>query len=56
MWNNEPQILPIAYGMNKLQIGCIVEDSKVSVDDVYEQILAWEDLVQSIDTVSFQKL
>ena len=56
VWNNEPKILPIAFGMNKLQIGCVVEDAKVSVDDVYEKIESWEDLVQSIDTVSFQKL
>lgn len=56
LWNNEPKILPIAFGMNKLQIGCVVEDAKVSVDDIYEKIEAWEDLVQSIDTVSFQKL
>ena len=56
VWNNEPKILPIAFGMNKLQVGCVVEDTKVSVDDIYEKIEAWEDLVQSIDTVSFQKL
>lgn len=35
VWNNEPKILPIAFGMNKLQVGCVVEDSKVSVDDIY---------------------
>ena len=56
VWNNEPKILPIAFGMNKLQVGCIVEDVKVSVEDIYEKIEAWEDIVQSIDTVSFQKL
>lgn len=55
-WNNEPKILPIAFGMNKLQCGCVVEDAKVSVDDIYEKIESWEDVVQSIDTVSFQKL
>ncbi len=48
--------MPIAFGMNKLQCGCVVEDAKVSVDDIYEKIEAWEDTVQSIDTVSFQKL
>jgi translation elongation factor EF-1beta len=48
--------MPVAFGMNKLQIGCVVEDSKVSVDDIYEKIESWEDVVQSIDTVSFQKL
>lgn len=41
--------------MNKLQIGCIVEDAKVSVEDIYEIIETWED-VQSTDTVSFNKL
>lgn len=56
VWNNEPKILPIAFGMNKLQCGCVVEDAKVSVDDIYEKIESWEDVVQSIDTVSFQKL
>jgi translation elongation factor EF-1beta len=30
VWNNEPKILPIAFGMNKLQIGCVIEDAKVS--------------------------
>jgi translation elongation factor EF-1beta len=56
VWNNEPKILPVAFGVNKLQIGCVVEDAKVSVDDIYEKIESWEDIVQSIDTVSFQKL
>jgi translation elongation factor EF-1beta len=55
IWNNEPKILPIAFGMNKLQVGCIIEDAKVSVEDFYEQIEAWEE-IQSIDTVSFNKL
>jgi elongation factor 1-beta len=55
VWNNEPKIMPVAFGMNKLQIGCVIEDVKVSVEDFYEKIEEWED-VQSIDTVSFQKL
>lgn len=41
VWNNEPKILPIAFGMNKLQVGCVVEDSKVSVEDFYEIIEGW---------------
>ena len=55
VWNNEPKVLPVAFGMNKLQVGCVIEDAKVSVEDFYEKIEEWED-VQSIDTVSFQKL
>lgn len=43
--------------MNKLQMGCVIEDEKVSIeDDVYAKILEWEDDIQSIDTVSFNKV
>ena len=55
VWNAEPKILPVAFGMNKLQVGCVVEDEKVSTEDIYEKIEQWEE-VQSTDTVSFQKL
>lgn len=37
-------------------MGCVIEDDKVMVDDIYDRILAWEDDVQSVDTVSMQKL
>ena len=57
VWNEKPKIMPVAFGMNKLQIGCVIEDAKVSLEEhVYEKILEWEDEVQSVDTVSFQKL
>ncbi len=55
VWNGEPKIVPVAFGMNKLQVGCVVEDAKVSLEDVFERIEGWEE-VQSTDTVSFQKL
>lgn len=43
VWNTEIQIKPIAFGMNMLQIGCVIEDSKVSVEeDIYNKILTWE--------------
>ena len=32
VWNNEPKILPIAFGMNKLQMGCVIEDAKISIE------------------------
>ena len=41
--------------MNKLQVGCVIEDAKVSIEDIFELIEGWEE-VQSTDTVSFQKL
>ena len=55
VWNNEEKILPVAFGMNKLQVGCVIEDAKVSIEDIYERLEEWEE-VQSTDTVSFQKL
>merc|ERR1739838_715728 len=26
VWNQDIQILPVAFGMNKLRVGCVVED------------------------------
>merc|ERR1712168_67972 len=39
----------MAFGISKLQILCTIEDEKVSVDDLQEQIEAIEELVQSTD-------
>lgn len=39
-----------------VQIGCVIEDDKVLTDDIFDQITAWEDTVQSVDMVSMQKL
>jgi len=55
-WKTEYKILPVAYEIKKLQMGCIVEDDKVCTDDIFDKIQAWEDEVQSVDVVSFQKV
>jgi len=55
VWNQDTKILPVAYGMNKVQMGCVVEDEKVSTEDIFEKIEEYED-VQSTDVVGFQKL
>ena len=46
----------VAYGIQKLQIGCVVVDDLVMTDDVQEAIEAFDELVQSVDIASFQKL
>ena len=46
----------MAFGIQKLQMGCVIEDDKVFTDDIFDQILAWEDDVQSVDMTSMQKL
>ncbi|VDN21323.1 unnamed protein product [Gongylonema pulchrum] len=50
------KVLPVAYGIKKLQICCVVEDEKVSSDWLEEQITGFEELVQSVDIVAFNKL
>merc|ERR1712183_1185385 len=53
VWMDQHKVLPIAFGMKKLQITMLIEDEKVQTDDVFELIEAWEDDVQSTDIVSF---
>jgi translation elongation factor EF-1beta/Sec-independent protein translocase protein TatA len=55
-WKTEYKKEPIAYGVNKIVIGCVVEDAKVSTDELQERIEAFEDHVQSVDIQSFNKL
>ena len=55
-WKTQSKKEPIAYGVFKLQIGCVVEDLKVSTDDLQEKIEALEDYVQSVDIAAFNKL
>lgn len=50
------KILPVAFGINKLQISCKVEDEKCGTDFLEEKITEIEDLVQSVDVVAFNKL
>ena len=55
-WKTEYKKMPIAYGVEKIVIGCVVEDAKVSTDDLQEQIEAFEDEVQSVDIAAFNKI
>lgn len=47
---------PLAYGIFKLSVVCVVEDDKVGSDDLVEQIEAFEDEVQSVDIAAFNKI
>ncbi|CAF1127143.1 unnamed protein product [Adineta steineri] len=55
LWGTS-RLVPIGYGIRKLQITCIVEDDKVGMDVLEERITAFEDLIQSVDIVSFQRI
>jgi elongation factor 1-delta len=50
------KLVPLAYGIKKLQISCVVEDDKVSTDDLEEKITAFEDYIQSMDIAAFNKV
>merc|ERR1711910_66065 len=50
------KLVPIGYGIKKLQIMCTVEDAKVSIEELGEQIEAFEDYVQSVDVAAMNKI
>ncbi len=50
------KLVPVGFGIKKLQINLVVEDDKVSTDELGEQIQDFEDYVQSTDVVAMQKL
>jgi len=55
LWGTS-KLVPVGYGIKKLQISCVVEDDKVGTDDLEEAITAFEDFVQSVDVVVFNKI
>ena len=50
------KLVPLAYGIHTLQISCVVEDDKVGTDFLEENITAFEDLIQSMDVLAFNKV
>ncbi|XP_059622388.1 probable elongation factor 1-beta [Phlebotomus argentipes] len=50
------KLVPLAYGIRKLQIMCVIEDEKISVDLLQEKIQEFEDFVQSVDIAAFNKI
>lgn len=56
LWKQEYRKDPVAFGIFKLIIGATVEDDKVSTDDIQELIEAMDDMVQSVDIQSFNKV
>merc|ERR1712024_3288 len=50
------KLVPVGYGINKLRVMCVVEDEKVSIDELCEQIAEFEDFVQSVDIDAMSKI
>lgn len=50
------QWIPVGFGIKKLQINLVIEDAKVSLDELQSNIEEDEDHVQSTDVAAMQKL
>lgn len=54
------KLLPVGYGINKLNILMTIEDEKVSIDELIEDDLCGgeetKEYVQSCDIVAFNKI
>jgi elongation factor 1-beta len=50
------KLVPVGFGIKKLQISCVVEDAKVSTDDIEDRVVELEDYVQSMDIAAFNKI
>lgn len=49
--------MPIGYGIKKLQINAVIEDDKVSTEELTERLADdFEDYIQSADVAAMQKL
>uniref|UniRef100_A0A7N5JYT8 Elongation factor 1-delta n=1 Tax=Ailuropoda melanoleuca TaxID=9646 RepID=A0A7N5JYT8_AILME len=55
LWGSS-KLVPVGYGIKKLQIQCVVEDDKVGTDILEEEITKFEDYVQSVDIAAFNKI
>merc|ERR1712215_278549 len=50
------KLVPLAYGIKKLQINAVIEDDKITTDFLEEEITKFSDYVQSMDIAAFNKI
>jgi elongation factor 1-beta len=50
------KLVPVGFGVKKLQINMVIEDEKISLADLEEEIQEIEEYVQSTDVAAMQKL
>eukprot|EP00914_Ancora_sagittata_P026078 GHVO01051463.1.p1 GENE.GHVO01051463.1~~GHVO01051463.1.p1 ORF type:complete len:237 (-),score=59.33 GHVO01051463.1:73-783(-) len=50
------KLAPVGYGIKKLVMNAVIEDEKVSTDDLEDKICGFEDYVQSMDIAAFNKI
>ncbi|CEG42735.1 ef-1 guanine nucleotide exchange domain-containing [Plasmopara halstedii] len=55
-WGEGHKLVPVAFGIKKLLVQCVIVDDLVLLDDITEAIESFEDYVQSVDIASMNKL
>jgi elongation factor 1-beta len=50
------KLIAVGFGIKKLQINLVVEDEKVSLEELQEEIDGFEDYVQSSDIAAMMKI
>lgn len=50
------KLVPVGFGIKKLQINLVIEDDKIGLDDLQQEIEEFEEFVQSTDIAAMQKL
>ena len=54
-WNTGYKLEEVAFGVKKLIIAFLAEDDKCSVQEIVDELESWENDIQSVDVVSFNK-
>ena len=54
-WNTGYKLEEVAFGIKKLVIAFLAEDEKVSVQEIIDTLESWQDEIQSVETVAFNK-
>ena len=54
-WNTGFKLEEVAFGIKKLVIAFLAEDDKCSVQEITDELESWENDIQSVEVVSFNK-
>jgi len=56
VWGQAFELVPVAYGIKKLVMQCVIVDSLVMLDDITEHIEGLEQWVQSVNVAAMTKV
>ena len=51
LWGDS-KLVPIGNGIKKLQLLCVIEDAKISIDELQDKIMEFEDYIQAVDVAA----